>query len=108
MHIITLQPAQITDHLTDDGHELTQLPYPFHVTDDGLVLHQDFWQGSPARIIGFAARVDVHSIDLDWSEAVAEPQRAVGMYVVSADEKNTWATHTVVIESVTESWRPAS
>ena len=100
--VLTLQPAEVTDQLADDGTELTRLPYPFHVDSNGDVLRQDFWKGNPTRVIGFAARLDVHAIDLPWQDALGAPQRAVGMYAVTSDSKGGWATHTVAIETVTD------
>lgn len=104
--VLTVQPSSYTDNLwgTADGEvvEGTRLPYPLHVTQDGSVLRQDFWRGDPARVVGFAARVDVHAIDLRWEEAWAEPSRAVGMYVVVMDAKGGWATWQTAVASVTE------
>lgn len=61
------------------------LPYPFHVFEDGRVDRQDFWKGRVARVIGFQADLNEKTIDLFWADAVNDPQRAVGMYVVTAD-----------------------
>ena len=102
MKIISLQPSEWTDQLAPDGTELTRQPYPFHVeAATGMVQRQDFWRGDPLAVIGFAARLDVHSIDLSWEAAAADPQRAVGMYVVTADNKGRWSTHQSAIRDVT-------
>jgi hypothetical protein len=77
MKIITLQPSARVDHITADGTELTQLPYPFHVAEDGSVLRQDFWRGDPLRILGFSARPEPGDIVLWWADAVKDPQQAV-------------------------------
>lgn len=100
--IITLQPSALTDHITDDGVELTQLPYPFHVDADGLVGRQDFWKGDPYRVIGFVADLARQEVDL-WWEAVADgdEQRAVGMYLITQNQLGDMATHLTAIESVT-------
>lgn len=101
MRIITLQPSAITDQITDDGTELQQLPYPFHVDENGNVLRQDFWRGDPAAVIGFQDRVDVQRVNLWWKQVVADPQRAVGKYAVTVDSDGGMATRVVAIASVT-------
>lgn len=100
MRIITLQPSAVTDHITEDGTELQKLPYPFHVDEDGNVERQDFWRGDPAAVLGFQDRVDVQQVDLWWREVVADPQRAVGKYMVTVDSDGDIATRTIAIESV--------
>ena len=100
MRIITLQPSARVDHITADGQELTQLPYPFHVRPDGEVGRQDFWHGEPLRVLGFQDRVDVQRIDLWWRDAAADPQRAVGKYIVTQDADGSMATHQLAVQSV--------
>lgn len=99
--IYSIQPSAFTDQMTDDGTELTKLPYPFHVNDDGTIGRQDFWQGDPAAVIGFQAKLDVQHVDLFWSDFLTDPQRAVGMYLVTRDRAGTWSTHENAIQSVT-------
>lgn len=105
MRVLSVQQSGVVDNLWGvEGGEVVegvQQPYPLHVTEGGEVLRQDFWKGDPARVIGFAARVDVRSIDLYWSDAWTEPERAVGMYPVTADAEGGWATLTVAVEAVT-------
>lgn len=99
--IITLQPAAGTDQITEDGTELQQLPYPFHVlAEDGSIERQDFWQGNPLRVIGFAARLDREQVDLWWRDVARDPQRAVGMYVVTQDSRGGMAVHLSAIAKV--------
>lgn len=91
--IITLQPAEGAD---------LKLPYPFHVLADGDVTRQDVWQGEPARVVGFVT--DPTSFDLQpWSDYLADPQRAVGRYVVTEDADGSWCTRLTVIASVSVS-----
>ncbi len=101
MKIITVQPSPVVDHITPDGTELTRLPYPYHVAEDGSVQRQDFWRGEPSAIVGFQRRVDVQSVDLYWEDAWKDPQKAVGMYPVLA-ERGTFATLQIAVESMTE------
>lgn len=90
--LTTIQPGMTADF---------SLPYPFHVFEDGSVDRQDFWRGKVARVIGFQADIDVMTVDLFWFDAVKDPQRAVGMYVVTSDDKNKWAAHRSAISDVT-------
>lgn len=101
MRIYTLQPAPVTDHITDDGTELQRLPYPYHVDEEGNVQRQDFWKGDPSGIIGFQNRADVQRVNLLWDDFVAgDPNAAVGKYMVMVDSKGTFATYTIPVESV--------
>ena len=97
--IVTLQPSDIVDHITEDGTELTRKPYPFHVDINGLVQRQDFWRGDPYRVVGFVVDPSSHDVHLRWDEIFDRPERAVGMYVVTADAEETWSTHVVAIAS---------
>jgi hypothetical protein len=106
MKIITLQPSPRTDHITEDGTELTQLPYPFHVTETGDVLRQDFWQGDPAVVIGFQDRVDVQQVDLWWQDVVDDPQRAIGKYAITMDTVGNYSTRVIAIASVDVTEQP--
>lgn len=103
MSSVTVQPAPFTDHVTEDGTELTRLPYPYHVTEEGAVLRQDFWRGDPELVIGFQARLDEQRIDLWWKDAWLEPEKAVGMYVVLCDSEGKWSTVQTAIQSVEKS-----
>lgn len=99
MKLIKLQPSEFVDQIRD-GHEMTKLPYPFYVHEDGSVDNQDLWQGDPARVIGFAADLAVQQVDLWWEDAVADPQRAVGMYIVSVSDKGSMGAHVNAVSSV--------
>src|SRR4051812_43939615 len=85
MKIVTLQPSARTDHITADGTELTQLPYPFHVDENGAVLRQDFWQGDIAEIVGFQDDPHVQRVDVRWRDVWTDPSRAVGKYPIGRD-----------------------
>lgn len=96
--IITLQPSRITDRLCDDGEELQMQPYPFAVRADGEVVST--WAHG-LRAIGLAQRCDRQQVDLWWRDVVADPQRAVGMYLVTENADGGLAMNVVAIESVT-------
>jgi hypothetical protein len=103
VRIITVQPADRTDQLTADGTELTQRPYPFHVVaDTGEIIPQEFWKGHPARAVGFAARLDIQQIDLWWVDAARDPQRAVGMYLVTENTDGGMDIHQTAVMRMTE------
>lgn len=100
MKTIKLQPSAFTDRICDDGQELTKLPYPFYVNEDGEVGRQDFWQGDPAHVIGFQRDLAKQSIDLWWDEVVQDPKQAVGTYLVTTSAEGVWSTHQIAIAEV--------
>lgn len=104
MKIIKLQPADFVDNLWDDGkggfHEGRKLPYPFYVHENGDIDGKDdFWKGHAEAVIGFQKDLAVQKIDLWWEEAFADPEKAVGMYVVTA-AGGGMGTHQTAIASV--------
>jgi hypothetical protein len=105
MHI-TIQPAEHVDHITADGEELTKLPYPFHTDETGNIGRQDFWKGDPLRVIGFAKDSAVQELTLRWTQALADLQQAVGMYLVTEDSNGAWSTHDSAVGSITVDLSP--
>jgi hypothetical protein len=102
MTTITLQFSSHTDEITPDGQELTRKPYPYHVdAATGRIQRQDFWQGRVFRVIGFVVDPGRMEIDLWWPDVATHPQRAVGMYVVVADDNGRWSTNVAAIMTVT-------
>lgn len=100
MVLIKLQPEPFTDQITEDGHELTKLPYPFAADETGAVHNQSLWQGHVTRVIGFQKDLAKQQIDLWWRDVVKDPQQAVGMYLVTADQHGVWGSHQTAIGSV--------
>lgn len=100
--IIRLRPSEIVDHITTDGQELTKLPYPFYVSEDGSVGNQEFWRGDPAAVIGFQRDLARHEIDVWWDTVVEDPQQAVGLYAVTRDNRGGMGVHTIAISSAEE------
>lgn len=98
--MIKIQPEPFVDNLVD-GHELTKLPYPFFVDEDGLIAQQDLWQGDPFKVVGFQLDLAVQKIDLWWTDVVANPEIAVGMYLVTADKSGDYGVHSSAIRSLT-------
>lgn len=100
--VLRVQPAPRIDNLTADGRELTQLPYPLFVSEDGSVGRQDFWDGRILRVVGFMRDLAVQQVDLYWKDAYADPQAAVGMYVVAVDASGGMFNLDTAVESITE------
>lgn len=98
--IFKIQNAPRVDHITTDGTELTQMPFPFFVGRDGKIGRQDVWNGSPLRVVGFQRDLSVQQIDLWWKAAVEDPSRAVGMYLVTADSRGEFSGHLTAVDSV--------
>lgn len=100
--ILRVQTASRIDNLTDDGQELTQLPYPLFVDESGMVGRQDLWNGRILRVVGFQRDLAVQQVDLWWAEAYADPQRAVGMYVVATDKNGGMFNLDTAVGTITE------
>jgi hypothetical protein len=95
-----IQTAPRIDGLTEDGQEMTQLPYPFFVDNKGSVEFQDTWQGRVTRVAGFQRDLAVQQIDLRWADAQKDPQKAVGMYLVTSDSKGDLAVHDTAVDTL--------
>lgn len=94
-----VQPSEYVDQIID-GHEMTKMPWPYFVANDGTVLKHGFGNPpQPVRAIGFQRDLAEAAIDLFWGAAVAEPELAVGMYLVTA-EGNVWNTELTAVESM--------
>jgi hypothetical protein len=76
-----VQPSNRVDFITEEGDELTQLPYPFFIDAEGRVLNHEMMKASVA--LGFQKRLDVHRIDLRWKDAIVDPSKVVNMYLVT-------------------------
>jgi hypothetical protein len=98
--IVSLQPTDITDHITEDGTELTRRPYPFHVDPDGFILRQDFWQGRAYQVIGFVSAPESSAV-LHWREIANTPHDMIGKYVVVSDSHGRWSTYETAIATAT-------
>jgi hypothetical protein len=104
--VLTVQPSSYTDYITSDGQALSRKPYPFHVRADrsGEILRQDIWRGSPVRAVGFVGDPSRHEVDLFWLQRsfLADPQQAVGMYLVTQDSDGKMAVHITAVEKIEE------
>lgn len=100
MRVIEVQLSGWTDHLTDDGQQLTKLPYPFFADEKGMIGRQDFWNGRVLRVVGFQADLNREMIDLFWDDVYADPGRAIGMYAVTENKRGDWVTHMTAVKSM--------
>lgn len=98
-----VQLSEYTDHITETGHEMQRLPYPFFVNSSGSVERQDVWHGKPKQVIGFAKDLAVAEIDLLWTDLMKPGVwlgQADGMYLVTADVDGTWGTWPHAVKEV--------
>jgi hypothetical protein len=91
MTTFKIQPEEQADH---------KLPYPFFADESGAIGRQDVWKGNPTQVIGFQSDLAVMEIDLLWEDAIQDPDRASGMYLVTADADGNFDTHLTLIESL--------
>ncbi len=93
-----IQTAPKTDHITGDGTELTQRPYPIVCDDWGNVV------GLPtvSRVVGFVRDLARMEVDFSWHEVAARhiaEDEVVGMYVVIQAPDGHWATLMTAVET---------
>jgi len=91
MKVITLQQAMSPDFTR---------PFPFDILENGDVLQQDFWKGSPLALVGFQADLAVLHVDLFRKDWWKDPQKAVGMYPVFVDSNEHFAVWLLAVETV--------
>ena len=75
---------------------------PVYVDQTGAIAQQAFWQGNPSAVLGFADRFDHGPVTVPFKEFWADPQRAVGKYMVLVDDEENVSANIAVIESVSE------
>jgi hypothetical protein len=100
--MIRFQPSPHTDHVTDDGTELTKLPYPVLAHPTGLAC----LGSKEVLIVGFVGDPNRQDVDLWWND-ITDLQATVGMYMIINDdvrcpETGHWSTLISAIQSVTE------
>ncbi len=92
-----LQPTDYTDHLADDGAEMTKRPYPWAAGADGYL----YGRTDERRIIGFQLDPTIQRADLLWEDYVTKPpELAVGKYLIVQNETGRYATVVTAIETV--------
>lgn len=86
------------DRVLEDGTALTRLPYPLLVDAKGMIQDQDFWRGNLLWVVGFARDLDVWRIDLRVRDFIKKPEAAVGMYLVTGNDKGMWYSHLSAVQ----------
>ena len=81
------------------GKDLKQ-PYPYFISEDGLVGRQDFWNGVPHRLLGFNNKPIPGEISLPFNEFKKDIQKAIGLYPVFEDKNGDIRTYTVPVVNV--------
>lgn len=91
---ITLHPAQKKNGV---------LPYPYFIDKKGMVGRQDFWKGSPLKLIGFNGNPETghDSKTIDVKIFLKDPQKAVGLYPIFEHKDGEWFTYSDKITRVT-------
>lgn len=93
-----IQEAPITDNITDDGHVGAKLPWPVTADKDGTIVVPSSMLGM-RRAVGFARDLAVHQVDVYWADAFADPQKVVGMYLVSLSTNNVMGVSLSAVDS---------
>lgn len=100
---VVFQPASKVDALTEDGQELTQKPYPFHVDWEGNVLNAEAVSAhhmACKRVVGLQFDIAVQRVDLYWPQVRTNPYWAQNRYIVTEDDHGNYASHVLAIEEV--------
>ncbi len=79
---LIIQTAPVIDSISDDGHIGRQKPWPVIAEEEtGLIATPSSALGMVA-VVGFQRDLAVHHIDVQWSDVVDDPDRAVNTYLV--------------------------
>lgn len=78
----------------------SSLPYPYHIEKDGAVGRQDFWNGNPARLVGFSEKPKAGNVDLELAQFIEKPELAISMFPVFEKSDGSWYTDTNYIAGV--------
>ena len=76
------------------------LPYPYFIDKDAYVGRQDYWQGSPYKLLGFSKKPIAGAINLEFKDFWKKPTSCIGMFAVFSTAQDSWSTQTIPIESV--------
>lgn len=94
-----IQEAPITDNITDDGHVGAKLPWPVTADKDGTIVVPSSLLGMRLAV-GFAKDLAVHEVNVSWAEAFADPQKVIGMYLVSLSTNEVMGASVSAVDSV--------
>jgi hypothetical protein len=102
--MLKIQLSESTDNITADGTELTRLPYPFYVDQDGVIINR--WAGQEeVAVIGFVRNPNRQEVDVWWADVIANRMwpTLTGLYMISRERgSGIWSTHLQAVKSVTE------
>jgi hypothetical protein len=80
-----IQNAPVTDNLTADGTALARKPWPVVADEEGTV-HTPSYALGMRRVAGFQRDLAVMRVNVWWDEVFADPQKAVGLYLVTYND----------------------
>ena len=89
--IARLQPEEMKNHT---------LPYPYFISEDGLVGYKALWQGTPQILIGFSDKPKAGEVNLSFEEFKQDMKFAKGKYPVFKNSNNSMMTDLTPIEEV--------
>lgn len=98
--LITFQPSEFVDRVTEDGAELTKLPYPVHAWADTGRIPQGVGGTPGRRIVGFQRDLNRQQIDASWATIAYHPEDAVGMYVILENLDGSYSSLTTAVRDV--------
>jgi hypothetical protein len=94
-----IQNAPVTDNITDDGTALSKRPWPVVADEDGVV-HTPSYALGMRQVFGFQRDLAVQHVDLRFEDAYADPEKAVGMYMVSIDKDGVMGVELSAVDHV--------
>lgn len=96
---LRIQEAPQTDLITADGVVGSKLPWPVvaDCEDAHVVVPSSLLKMK--RVVGFQRDLAVMHVDLRWRDAVADPQQAVGMYMVSENTDGTYQVNITAVDT---------
>lgn len=101
---LKIQNARFTDWMSADPDgelaELTKLPHPIYVDQDGKIARQDVWMGTMVRVVGFVGDLHRAGIDVWWRDARKDYAKVVGMYMVTAGSDGSMGVHQTAVDSI--------
>jgi len=100
--LFKIQPAPKTDHITSDGTELQQRPYPIVVDEYGDVPEPGQRSTGVVRVVGFTKDLARQEIDVPWwmfMRGRCAMSDLVGSYVVIEQASGQLATLMTAVET---------
>lgn len=81
-----------------------KMPYPYFINEAGEVGRQDFWKGSPLKLVGFngAAKNETVEPACGLEDFLKDPKQAIGKYPIFEHADGEWFTYKDRIASVDE------